>query len=398
MNSTTQELGRDDELSPLRLFSFAYAILHCPSYRERYFEFLRSDFPRLPLTGNLELFRELAQLGGELVALHLLESPRLDQPITEFIGGRNPEVEKISWSHDTVWIDRAKTIGFHGVSDNVWNFHIGGYQVCEKWLKDRKGRMLSDDDIAHYHKIVVALSETIRLMGEIDEVIAAHGGWPGAFAAASHAQESPAESVADEPEAASERVRAPARAPAPSRARKSEAIPDLFAALPVAANEPPVAVGRIADIDAFDRNELCARIRQTFAEGPARVRDTAIVELARSLGYQRTGKNIREALDNALRTAVRRGILANDGDGLRLRYRSIEQFEADDRDGLKDQFLAALEGRTWIERSEATHALARWLGFTRTGAKIEEIAASLVNGLLREGRLEADGSRIRRAG
>ena len=64
----------------------------------------------------------------------------------------------------------------------VWNFHIGGYQVCEKWLKDRKGRKLSKDDIAHYQKIVVALNETIRIMAEIDAVIEKHGGWPGAFA------------------------------------------------------------------------------------------------------------------------------------------------------------------------------------------------------------------------
>jgi len=76
---------------------------------------------------------------------------------------------------------KARTEGFRGVPEAVWNFHIGGYQVCEKWLKDRRGRTLSADDIAHYHKIVVALHETIRLMKEIDEVIDHHGGWPGAF-------------------------------------------------------------------------------------------------------------------------------------------------------------------------------------------------------------------------
>jgi SOS-response transcriptional repressor LexA len=131
--------------------------------------------------GRGRLFRALARLGGELVALHLLESPKLDKPITEFIGGRNSEIEKVSWSKDTVWIDKAQTTGFKAVREEVWNFHIGGYQVCEKWLKDRKGRRLSQDDIAHYHKIVVALSETIRLMKEIDEVIEQHGGWPAVF-------------------------------------------------------------------------------------------------------------------------------------------------------------------------------------------------------------------------
>jgi type I restriction-modification system DNA methylase subunit len=180
-NSTTRQLGKDDELSPQRLFNFAYAILHCPSYRERYFEFLRSDFPRLPLTGNLELFRKLARLGGELVGLHLLENETVDKPITEYVGSRAPEMEKVSWSKNTVWIDKAQTTGFKGVREDVWNFYIGGYRVCEKWLKDRKDRKLSKEDITHYQKVVVALSETIRLMKEIDTVIDKHGGWPGAF-------------------------------------------------------------------------------------------------------------------------------------------------------------------------------------------------------------------------
>ena len=131
-------------MTPEDIFHYAYAVFHSPGYRSRYAEFLKIDFPRLPLTGNLELFRALARLGGELTALHLLESPKLAQPITEFIGGRHPEVEKISWSKNTVWIDKAQTTGFKGVREDVWNFHIGGYQVCEKWLKDRKGRTLTE--------------------------------------------------------------------------------------------------------------------------------------------------------------------------------------------------------------------------------------------------------------
>jgi ribosomal protein L12E/L44/L45/RPP1/RPP2 len=90
-------------------------------------------------------------------------------------------VEKATYAKQTVWVDKKQTCGFAGVPEAVWNFHIGGYQVCEKWLKDRKGRTLSKEDIAHYQKIVVALSETIRIMKEIDEVIEKHGGWPGAF-------------------------------------------------------------------------------------------------------------------------------------------------------------------------------------------------------------------------
>jgi len=166
---------------PEDIFNYIYAVFHSPGYRSRYAEFLKIDFPRLPLTKNFELFGTLAKLGGELVALHLLESPQLAKPTTTLIGGRTPEVEKASWSNNTVWLDKKQTVGFKGVREEVWNFHVGGYQVCEKWLKDRKGRRLSADDIAHYQKIVVALSETIRLMEEIDKVIETHGGWPGAF-------------------------------------------------------------------------------------------------------------------------------------------------------------------------------------------------------------------------
>jgi hypothetical protein len=98
-----------------------------------------------------------------------------------YTGSKNPLVERITYSQRTVWLDNEQTCGFEDVSEAVWRFHIGGYQVCEKWLKDRKGRKLSKDDIDHYNKIVVALSETIRLMKKIDEVIDEHGGWPGAF-------------------------------------------------------------------------------------------------------------------------------------------------------------------------------------------------------------------------
>lgn len=165
---------------PEDVFHYAYAVFHSPSYRTRYAEFLKIDFPRLPLTGSIELFRALAQLGSELVALHLLESPRVNDFITRFEGmGDNSIPKKPTYKDGAVWINASQR--FEGVPEAVWNFHIGGYQVCEKWLKDRKGRTLSADDIAHYQRVVVALNETIRLMAEIDRVIEVHGGWPGAF-------------------------------------------------------------------------------------------------------------------------------------------------------------------------------------------------------------------------
>ena len=176
-------------LTPEDIFYYTYAVFHSPGYRSRYAEFLKIDFPRLPLTSSLDLFRALTQLGGELVTLHLMKSPQLDQHLTAYTGPVAPVVEKVSWANDTVWLDKGQKTGFRGVPENVWNFHIGGYQVCNKWLKDRKGRTLTADDINHYQRIVVALSETIRLMAEIDEVIDRHGGWPGAFVTESNMPE-----------------------------------------------------------------------------------------------------------------------------------------------------------------------------------------------------------------
>jgi predicted helicase len=171
--------GLPQSLTPEEIFDYTYAVFHGPTYRTRYAEFLRIDFPRIPITSSLELFHTLARLGGELVAFHLMESPRLDKHVTKFIGKGDNEVVKVRYDDQTVWINYEQ--GFKGVPVDVWDFHIGGYQVCEKWLKDRKGRRLSEDDITHYHKIVVAINETIGLMAEIDKVIDAHGGWPGAF-------------------------------------------------------------------------------------------------------------------------------------------------------------------------------------------------------------------------
>lgn len=171
-----------------------YAVFHSPGYRERYDAHLRLDFPRVPLPGSIHLFRKLTEAGHDLMALHLLESQTVNQFITTYTGPGNAEVRLVGWSDGTVWLDAGRTnareghratrpgsIGFKGVPEGVWDFRIGGYQVCHRWLNDRKGRLLSDEDIAHYQKIIVTLNETIRIMAEIDEVIEAHGGWPGAF-------------------------------------------------------------------------------------------------------------------------------------------------------------------------------------------------------------------------
>ena len=195
-----RQAARGVSLEPADVLAYIYAVFHSPRYRNDYEAQLKLDFPRVPLPGNVGLFRKLAEAGQDLLALHLLESPKLSKPITSYAGPRDPEVGRVGWSDGTVWLDAGKTIareghratksgsiGFQGVPEEVWGFNIGGYQVCHKWLKDRKGRTLSGGDVAHYQKIVVALNETIRIMAEIDYVIESHGDWPDAFQTGSEA-------------------------------------------------------------------------------------------------------------------------------------------------------------------------------------------------------------------
>ncbi len=154
---------------PEDVFYYAYAVFHSPTYRTRYAEFLKIDFPRLPLTSDKKLFGKLVKLGKELVDLHLLRTPKVDDFITTYpIAGEN-KVEKVIYADGKVHINPTQYFG--GVPQEVWQFKIGGYQVCDKWLKDRKGRVLSGEDITHYQRVVVAIKETIRLMKEIDETI-----------------------------------------------------------------------------------------------------------------------------------------------------------------------------------------------------------------------------------
>src|SRR5260370_27396332 len=129
------------------------------------------------------MLRSLVVLGGELTDLHLLEAAMLENSGVVFVGKQIPLIEKVSWSHGTVWLDKNCTVGFENVPKEVWGFHVGGYNVCEKRVKDRKGRVLSKKDVIHYQQVVAALEETIRVMDEIDDVIQADGGWPAPFVA-----------------------------------------------------------------------------------------------------------------------------------------------------------------------------------------------------------------------
>lgn len=164
-----------ETFGPEDVFHYAYAVFHSPTYRERYAEFLKRDFPRLPLTSDRVLFAALVGKGAELVGLHLMTSPVLDRLITRFPEGGDNVVERVRYdaANGRVYINKDQY--FEGVPEEVWGFRVGGYQVLDKWLKDRKDRALSFGDIRHYQRVVVALSETRRLMHEVDEIIP---NWP----------------------------------------------------------------------------------------------------------------------------------------------------------------------------------------------------------------------------
>ena len=167
---------------PEDVFHWCYAVLHSPEYRRRYADFLKADFPRIPLPASGALFAELAALGSRLTALHLLDAgdPAADAPAFD-VGGNN-RVDRVRYTEPAsgaggrVWINRTQY--FEGVAPETWAFTIGGYRPAEKWLKDRRGRPLGYDDIGRYQGICAALAETPRLMARIDGAIAVHGGWP----------------------------------------------------------------------------------------------------------------------------------------------------------------------------------------------------------------------------
>ena len=157
-----------DTFSPIDILDYVYAVLHSPTYREKYKAFLKIDFPRVPFPKNKETFWSLVKLGGAIRQLHLLESPIIEKYITQYPIAGNDTVSKPLYKEGKVYINETQY--FDNVPEISWNFFIGGYQPAQKWLKDRKDRKLEFEDILHYQKIIVALSETDRLMKEIDKI------------------------------------------------------------------------------------------------------------------------------------------------------------------------------------------------------------------------------------
>ena len=180
------EIGEDRGavFGPEDILAYIYAVFHSPTYRQRYAEFLKIDFPRVPLTSDVALFWHLVSLGKQLIALHLLDLSDHSMLTTYPIPGNNEVLRRGGYPKYTP-PNPAQDIGgrvhinksqyFEGIAEEVWAFQVGGYQVLHKWLKDRRGRVLTFDDLTHYQKIVVALHHTRRLMDEVDGLIP---GWP----------------------------------------------------------------------------------------------------------------------------------------------------------------------------------------------------------------------------
>jgi predicted helicase len=156
------EHGSPDEV---QVFDYIYGVLHCPAYRETYAEFLKIDFPRIPWPATPEEFWDISAKGETLRKLHLMDPATIGPTPYPFTGEGDNVVDKPRYDDGKVWIN--KTQYFADVPEVSWGFYIGGYQPAQKWLKDRKGRELSFDDVKHYQKIIKILSETDRIMQTI---------------------------------------------------------------------------------------------------------------------------------------------------------------------------------------------------------------------------------------
>ena len=162
-------------ITPEKLFDYIYAVLHSRIYRERYAEFLKSDFPRVPYPTDKKMFEKLAGKGAVLRELHLMQSPIINKLVTTYSVSGNNEVVQVRWEGGTgkknlgrVYINPTQY--FDNVPLVAWDFWIGGYQPAQKWLKDRKGRRLSADDIRYYQRVIASLAQTDMVMGEIEGI------------------------------------------------------------------------------------------------------------------------------------------------------------------------------------------------------------------------------------
>jgi predicted helicase len=158
------------------LLAYIYAILYSPAYRERYAEFLKSEFARIPLTRSVRLFFLLRDIGNQLLTCHLLRGSGIDEHRFPVPGSGDVETVEFQMETERVYINARQY--FSGVTEEIWQFMVGGYQVCHKWLKDRREMVLTEDDVMTYRRTLAAIGRTIQLMKQVDEAVESNGGWP----------------------------------------------------------------------------------------------------------------------------------------------------------------------------------------------------------------------------
>ena len=165
--------------APIDILDYVYAILYSPTYREKYKEFLKIDFPRIPYPKQKDVFWELVKAGERLRSIHLLSSINLDDYNISYPKNGSNEITTTVGVNDWEIIDKENQLGriwlnedqyFENIPSRVWTFYIGGYQPAQKWLKDRKNKTLEHDDISHYRKLIAALVETCSLMDKLEKI------------------------------------------------------------------------------------------------------------------------------------------------------------------------------------------------------------------------------------
>jgi hypothetical protein len=437
LNLKPADYRPEDPIAPLhgeKIFHYLYAVLHSPAYRQRYAAFLRTDFPRIPIPGSRQVFDALATLGAELVAWHLLEHPDATTIVaggarsagavawfgTDFalakVAEKGRELAEVQASTGSARTDAVgkvfinATSGFANVHQHIWQHTIGGYQVLHKWLDDRRkaGRVLSQDDITHWLRMYAALEATQAITPQIDAAIEAHGGWPGAFS-----QNHPppdAATLAAEQMAQKEQLNAQKKAASATKKKAAHTSPtgatslfDDLEDMAAAAGEPPrpkpratpaaaAGVAKVGAVPKSDRDDvtdwkaMCA-IRAVLGREGSLARPVLIQQVARELGFKRTGSRIAKEMDDALRRAVRRGIAFNEEGALQLVEKTVAGY---DEAFLEKHLLGAITG-PWWDSPEVPLRFARYLGFARTGAQIEAMVWKLMARLLRKGLAEKEG-------
>jgi predicted helicase len=167
LKAVREALGR--ETTPEEIFYYIYGVLYSPAYRKKYEEFLKIDFPRIPIIKDYKVFQKMSHLGKELVELHLLKSPVVDKQIGSLSSGNN-RVEKVRYDQKKRRVYINQTQYFEDMPKDIWTYYIGGYQVLDKWLKSRKDRVLTKEEIDHFLKVAMAIKQTIELQKKIDKI------------------------------------------------------------------------------------------------------------------------------------------------------------------------------------------------------------------------------------